>query len=567
MIALVVVLLCLGCSPFPPQATLAAHVRQGGDPFYSRLGESSVKPREEYPDDDLPSSAVSSAPWLTAEREDPPTAGGEFDEAEKSSSPQPPPSNRRHRRRHNRLLQQRPTYGGGSGKESRMYPFYRRFFNRRPAQGAKREGVRRFQPERHERCDEDLDCRRSPSQVCVKRAHEPFGRCQCPYYRPVEVTVDGVFRCATARDLFDECHVTEECAAANPYLRCIHNLCVCAAPYVLRDKKDCQPVNDIWQWISWLAPVLVTAVVSATSIACFVSKRRRATGSIQPAADQPSSVGHVAAAAAPPPYAASSWLPAREPCTASGVVGRREAILTRLRIPSIDYGRLREWTRLYKKAGRAADVGSESADFHEVGGAPAQHHAPILWAKRAFRLLPSPLYQGKLLQRLKSQPWQRGGMASGGEPPSPLAFLRKCTAGARRLAGAPQEATRTPSDAAVRPVEQQSSLPFTPLQATHDSQSSEPAGPLLAAALAYYRRPESPQPLARSDEAEASSFQSFPMAETPCALQADALEDILRRLRRINAGGLGSAGDDVRSSGRSDEEPPRIVRRVTFADY
>ncbi|XP_075539634.1 uncharacterized protein LOC142574442 [Dermacentor variabilis] len=79
-------------------------------------------------------------------------------------------------------------------------PFYRRLFNRRQARNAdvNRAPQHRFRPERHERCDDDLDCRVSPSQVCVKRAREPFGRCQCPFYRPVEITVDAVVRCVTA---------------------------------------------------------------------------------------------------------------------------------------------------------------------------------------------------------------------------------------------------------------------------------------------------------------------------------------------------------------------------------
>ncbi|XP_077532612.1 uncharacterized protein LOC144144987 [Haemaphysalis longicornis] len=371
----------------------------------------------------------------------------------------------------------------------------------------------------------------------------------------------------TARDLFDECHVTEECAAANPYLRCIHNLCVCVSPYALRDKKDCQPVNDIRPWISWLAPFLVAAVVSATSIACFVSKRWRSAGCFQPAVDQPSNVDHVAAASGHPLYATSSWPPVREPCMASGGLGRREAILAWLRMPVIDYGRLREWTRFYKKAGRGAHVASQSDDFHEAG-VPAQD-APTLWAKRAFRLLPSPVYQGKLLQRLKSQAGLRAGVSSGGAPASPLTFLRKYTAGPRGLAWTPQEATPIPSAAAVRPVEQQSSLPFTPQQTTHDSQTSEPpaAPATVLAAFAHHRRPESPLAFARSDEADGSSFQSFPMGETPSALPLDAVDELLRRLQRITAGGAGYGGEDVRSSGTSEEEPPRVVRRVTFADY
>lgn len=43
----------------------------------------------------------------------------------------------------------------------------------------------------------DQDCRVYPSQICIKRAREPFGRCQCPFYRPVEVAYNAVLRCVT----------------------------------------------------------------------------------------------------------------------------------------------------------------------------------------------------------------------------------------------------------------------------------------------------------------------------------------------------------------------------------
>ncbi|XP_049520442.1 uncharacterized protein LOC125944177 [Dermacentor silvarum] len=108
---------------------------------------------------------------------------------------------------HRRLHRQWPAPGGRRGDDRDFDegdPFYRRLFNRRQARDADvNRGPltqHRYRPERHERCDDDLDCRVSPSQVCVKRAREPFGRCQCPFYRPVEITVNAVVRCVTVTD-------------------------------------------------------------------------------------------------------------------------------------------------------------------------------------------------------------------------------------------------------------------------------------------------------------------------------------------------------------------------------
>ncbi|KAL3238272.1 hypothetical protein MRX96_021952 [Rhipicephalus microplus] len=98
-------------------------------------------------------------------------------------------------------------------------------------------------PERHEKCEDDRDCRRSPSQICIKHAGEVSGRCQCPFYRPVEATFNGVVRCVTAKDLFDECRSNEECTASNPYLECVNRLCSCQPPHVLKDHAEC--ISDV----------------------------------------------------------------------------------------------------------------------------------------------------------------------------------------------------------------------------------------------------------------------------------------------------------------------------------
>ncbi|KAH7956204.1 hypothetical protein HPB52_007057 [Rhipicephalus sanguineus] len=76
-----------------------------------------------------------------------------------------------------------------------------------------------------------------------------------------------------AKDLFDECRASEECAAVNPYLRCVNHLCVCASPYVLHDRDQCRPANNLQQWASWLVPIVVVVALSVTSVACFLSRR------------------------------------------------------------------------------------------------------------------------------------------------------------------------------------------------------------------------------------------------------------------------------------------------------
>ncbi|XP_077532625.1 uncharacterized protein LOC144145000 [Haemaphysalis longicornis] len=132
-----------------------------------------------------------------------------------------------------------------SDEGSEEDPFNDCYFSRWPAhetEWAAGGGVKRSAPERHEQCDDDLGCRRSPSRVCVKRARDSRSRCQCPYYRPVEATVDGVARCAAVTDVFDEGQLPEQRSVASPCVRRgVHSLCVCVSPYASWSMNICQP--------------------------------------------------------------------------------------------------------------------------------------------------------------------------------------------------------------------------------------------------------------------------------------------------------------------------------------
>ncbi|KAL1422807.1 hypothetical protein MTO96_021708 [Rhipicephalus appendiculatus] len=416
-----------------------------------------------------------------------------------------PMSAPRHRRLHRQWTAPGRRHEDDRGDED---PFYRRLFNRRQARDTNGGPLtqHRFRPERHERCDDDLDCRVSPSQVCVKRAYEPFGRCQCPFYRPVEITVNAVVRCVTAKNLFDE--------------------------------DQCRPANNLQQWMSWLVPIVVVVALSVTSVACFLSRRRspRVDELVRPAALQPA--GDDSSRAEPSrPTACSTASPLRRPQ------------LSWLRVPPNVHQRMREWVRFYEKGSPS----NAAASGYPATPAASLGPTPIFWAKRAIRLLPSPLYQGKLLQNVV--PRASAVVTTG-------AFFRKCAAGAGRLAGvvATHSKSRKASESGVALMPTNTKvLPTTAL----------PPAPVV---LEVSRRSERPQSPLRSEDA--SSFQSFPTAESavPGAhAAAPTFDDIvqLRRLRRSLAGGSLNGADDVRSTGgASDDEPvQRTVRRVSFADY
>ncbi|XP_040067435.1 uncharacterized protein LOC8030403 [Ixodes scapularis] len=153
--------------------------------------------------------------------------------------------------------------------------FYDKVFRKRSYGKLPRSNRPALHPERHERCDDDQDCRRSPSQICTKRAREPFGRCQCPYYRPVEVVVDGVVRCVPSKDLFDECSMTQECTGSNPYLKCVNRLCVCISPNMIQHDNECGPGSSrsMLGWLTWIIPLTVALAGVLSSSVWFISKR------------------------------------------------------------------------------------------------------------------------------------------------------------------------------------------------------------------------------------------------------------------------------------------------------
>lgn len=232
---------------------------------------------------------------------------------------------------------------------------------------------------------------------------------------------------------------------------------------------------------------------------------------------------------------------------------------------------MREWARFYEKGGQRTGGAAASSypATHTGPGLSAEGASlnpgptPVFWAKRAVRLLPSPLYQGKLLQNVV--PGASGGVATG-------AFLRKCAAGAGRLASVASPHSRPRKASAVGAAHVPANMTVLPTPVL-----PAPAPIVLEGRVTPPpRRAERPQSPARSSvrSEEASSFLSFPTGEStaPAGAQAAAstLDEFvqLRRLRRSLAGGSVNGADDVRSTAVSDDEPVlRSVRRVSFADY
>ncbi|KAM7306424.1 uncharacterized protein ISCGN_010128 [Ixodes scapularis] len=176
----------------------------------------------------------------------------------------------RHYHQHHQQLNRRDRYADVAEKAEGGGVFYNKVFRRRSFEIRTRPTRPPVRPERHETCDDDMDCRRSSSQICIKRAREPKGRCQCPFYRPVEVAFNGVVRCVTAKDLFDECRATEECTVSNRYLQCANRLCVCTAPYVLSQHDECGPATGVHIWLAWVLPI---AAVLLGAVSCAVTRR------------------------------------------------------------------------------------------------------------------------------------------------------------------------------------------------------------------------------------------------------------------------------------------------------
>ncbi|KAH7962740.1 hypothetical protein HPB52_017740 [Rhipicephalus sanguineus] len=264
-------------------------------------------------------------------------------------------------------------------------------------------------PERHEKCDDDRDCRRSPSQICIKHAGEVNGRCQCPFYRPVEATFNGVVRCVTAKDLFDECRSNEECMATNPYLECVNRLCSCQPPHVLKDHAECIGGDLVQEWMSWFVPVAVVAVTVVGMAAYLISKRKKSSSgssnSDDDAEDATATESGTANRRQQQPQVQQQQQPQYSAQQApeslydgyggegGGAAHRshqRRDMFSRLNVQS-----MKDWVRMPK-----GFRGSAQGTIDSSGGCGAADQNRVMWAQHAFTTLASPIYQNKLVRRL-----------------------------------------------------------------------------------------------------------------------------------------------------------------------
>ncbi|KAH9360322.1 hypothetical protein HPB48_021589 [Haemaphysalis longicornis] len=193
MVTLLAAMLCLSGSHLVLCAARADRERPRARLYPLQPEEPPMRFVGEDGDDEVPFSALSSERRRAIGRSGL-RHSEQLKEAWRSGLPR---LTQKRRRAHTRLQGKRAT-AVRDDERSEEDPFNDWFFNGRHAGEAKRPAVvavKRVQAERHEQCNDDLDCRNSPNQVCVKRARENSGRCQCPYHQPLEVTVNGAVRC------------------------------------------------------------------------------------------------------------------------------------------------------------------------------------------------------------------------------------------------------------------------------------------------------------------------------------------------------------------------------------
>ncbi|KAL1442043.1 hypothetical protein MTO96_008051 [Rhipicephalus appendiculatus] len=424
-------------------------------------------------------------------------------------------------------------------------------------------------PERHEKCEDDRDCRRSPSQICIKHAGEVNGRCQCPFYRPVEATFNGVVRCVAAKDLFDECRSNEECAATNPYLECFNRLCSCQPPHVLKDHAECIGGNSAEELVSWLIPVTVLAVTGVGMAAWLISKRNKksATGSGNSDDDNDDAEGGPDAE----PGASNSrqktqvqqqpQQSARQQAPESQYQGygadsgaaprgyQASNMLSRLNVPP-----MREWVRVPK-----GFRGNAQGTVDGAGGGGAADQNRVMWAQQAFTTLASPIYQNKLVRRLMA-----GKGASSSYPDS--SSVAEPMPSRSRLASPtppPAASARYGSEVPPLPTSLQESLRRIAATSGRSSQRLKP----------HQRR----APLATCSD-EASSFRSFPVSGTRSGKPKryapgdddDDDEDRrspLARRRSRSSSRYSATAREPRSRSESSDALPTSPRKVFFANY
>ncbi|KAL1442045.1 hypothetical protein MTO96_008053 [Rhipicephalus appendiculatus] len=379
-------------------------------------------------------------------------------------------------------------------------------------------------PERHEKCDDDRDCRRSPSQICIKHAREASGRCQCPFYRPVEATFNGVgvmllrfifvvsdeelqvsnswvVSLHAAKDLFDECRSNEECAATNPYLECFNRLCSCQPPHVLKDHAECIGGDLVQEWMSWLIPMAVIAVTVVGMATCLISKRKKSSSSSDNSDDAEDTTAAESGTAnsrqqqpqvQQPQYSAQQ-APESSDYGYDGEGGGaphrsrwRKDMFSRLHVPS-----MKGWVRMPK-----GFKGSAQGTTDSSGGCGASDPNRVVWAQQAFTTLASPIYQNKLVRRLMA------GKGVSSSYPDSSSVAEPMPSRSRMAVPTPAASARYGSEVPPMPTSLKESL--RRLEAvTGGGRSSKRS-------LSHHRRRA---PLATCSD-EASSFRSFPVPGT-----------------------------------------------------
>ncbi|XP_064468995.1 uncharacterized protein LOC135383500 [Ornithodoros turicata] len=251
-------------------------------------------------------------------------------------------------------------------------------------------------PIRHEPCDADVDCRRSRTLICVKRAYELHGRCQCPFYRPVEVTIGDRTRCITAKGIFDECRSTEECAASNQNLQCINKLCVCSSPYVLRGSNECV-LGNVWDAkrirsvLEAGSVFLVIALV--TGAICLMTRKFKKRNQNSESLECSTLQG-------------TNGIVLNEdvrPCPRAPQAPTQKGNLIK-KIPrlSIAYDGLRGlYRRSLSFSARSSGITGDPGDTSQHPKTPKK-----LWPQGGFRSMANKLYQNKLVNRLRKRSQQ-----------------------------------------------------------------------------------------------------------------------------------------------------------------
>lgn len=297
-----------------------------------------------------------------------------------------------------RVTQRSDKRGGAGGGI-----IYNRLNRRRPSL---KPGVSRIplQPPRHEACDSDFDCRRATGHICVRRAHESSGRCQCPFYNPVEITIGSRAHCVTVKDIFDECRTTQECTASNQNLQCVNQLCVCTSPYVLQNDNECVLAGSIsGERIRSIAQVAsaVFAVAALSGVVCFMTRKFQMRRSVSDSSDTSSSV----------PTADTSQA---QSSAAAEVPVPQGSVLRKIKLPKVTRDKVKAWTRL---AGPHFGRSSTSEPLEGTQPAKANPAGQLrrLWARgKQLGSMASPLYRNKLTDKLRERP--QHGEANGGSP-------------------------------------------------------------------------------------------------------------------------------------------------------